>query len=160
MSDEATESTTSTSLLIRLRQAPADQAAWAEFVRRYGSRIPDWGRRWGLQEADAHDVTVRWSILASPKSGKNMLVKYHSSRITLHHNLMMDSDSRFPQIDNDDEWTLATDTTVDLRNNLMWDWGTIATRVSKGVRVNAVNNYYSKASFALLVNSLAPAYTK
>ena len=109
---------------------------------------------------DAHDVTVRWSILASPKSGKNMLVKYHSSRITLHHNLMMDSDSRFPQIDNDDEWTLATDTTVDLRNNLMWDWGTIATRVSKGVRVNVVNNYYSKSPFALVVNSLARAYTK
>src|SRR5262245_61515747 len=38
--------------------------------------------------SDAHDVTVAWSIVGPPKSGKNMLIKYHSSRITLHHNLL------------------------------------------------------------------------
>jgi RNA polymerase sigma-70 factor (ECF subfamily) len=42
---------------LRLRQAPADQAAWAEFVDRYGRRIHAWCQRWGLQEADAQDVT-------------------------------------------------------------------------------------------------------
>jgi RNA polymerase sigma factor (sigma-70 family) len=57
MPDKPTESATSTSLLMRLREAPADRAAWEEFVRRYGDRIRDWGRRWGLQEADAHDVS-------------------------------------------------------------------------------------------------------
>jgi RNA polymerase sigma factor (sigma-70 family) len=57
MPDKATESATSTSLLLRLQQAPADQSAWEEFVRRYGGRINGWGRRWGLQEADAQDVT-------------------------------------------------------------------------------------------------------
>ena len=45
------------SLLRRLRQAPPDQAAWAEFVDRYGRQIHAWCRRWGLQEADAQDVT-------------------------------------------------------------------------------------------------------
>jgi pectate lyase len=109
---------------------------------------------------DAHDVTVAWSIIARPRSGKNMLVKYHASRITLHHNLFLSSDTRHPQIDNDDAWTLATDTTVDFRNNLIWDFGSIATRVSKGSRVNVVGNYYSKAPFALVVNSLARAYTR
>jgi RNA polymerase sigma-70 factor (ECF subfamily) len=44
-------------LLLRLRQAPPDQAAWAEFVERYGRQIHAWCRRWGLQEADAQDVT-------------------------------------------------------------------------------------------------------
>jgi RNA polymerase sigma-70 factor (ECF subfamily) len=48
---------TRTSLLARLRQAPPDQAAWAEFVDRYGRQIHAWCRRWGLQEADAQDVT-------------------------------------------------------------------------------------------------------
>lgn len=57
MSDRATESATSASLLLRLQQAPADQAAWTEFLRRYGSRIHGWCRRWGLQEADAQDIT-------------------------------------------------------------------------------------------------------
>src|SRR5262245_38521038 len=48
---------TSTTLLGRLRQEPADQAAWVEFVRRYGPHIYRWCRHWRLQEADAEDVT-------------------------------------------------------------------------------------------------------
>jgi RNA polymerase sigma-70 factor (ECF subfamily) len=52
-----TESRTSATLLARLRQAPADQAAWAEFVDRYGRKVYGWCRRWNLQEADAQDVT-------------------------------------------------------------------------------------------------------
>jgi RNA polymerase sigma-70 factor (ECF subfamily) len=47
---------TSTNLLDRLRQAPTDQAAWEQFVDRYGPRIHAWCRHWGLQDADAEDV--------------------------------------------------------------------------------------------------------
>ena len=54
--DRNLESRTRASLLARLRQAPADQAAWAEFVERYGRKIYGWCRHWGLQEADAQDV--------------------------------------------------------------------------------------------------------
>ena len=48
---------TSTRLLARLRQDATDQAAWGEFVRRYGGPIYRWCRKWHLQEADAEDVT-------------------------------------------------------------------------------------------------------
>ena len=48
---------TSATLLGRLRSAPTDQAAWGDFVERYGPRIYGWCRRWNLQEADAQDVT-------------------------------------------------------------------------------------------------------
>jgi RNA polymerase sigma-70 factor (ECF subfamily) len=48
---------TSASLLARLRHDAPDQAAWGEFVRRYGRQIYQWCRRWNLQEADAEDVT-------------------------------------------------------------------------------------------------------
>jgi RNA polymerase sigma-70 factor (ECF subfamily) len=48
---------TRASLLLRLRQAPPDQQGWAEFVDRYGRQIHAWCQRWGLQEADAQDVT-------------------------------------------------------------------------------------------------------
>ena len=51
------DSMTSITLLGRLRQTPSDQAAWAEFVARYGARIERWCREWGLQEADCKDVT-------------------------------------------------------------------------------------------------------
>lgn len=48
---------TSLSLLKRLKQQPADQQAWDDLVQRYGSRILVWCRHWGLQDADAADVT-------------------------------------------------------------------------------------------------------
>ncbi|MBX3437204.1 MAG: sigma-70 family RNA polymerase sigma factor [Planctomycetaceae bacterium] len=48
---------TSTSLLVRLQQFPSDEAAWTEFVLQYGPRIEGWCRQWGLQEADAQDVS-------------------------------------------------------------------------------------------------------
>ena len=51
------ESKTSATLLARLRQVPADQAAWAQFTERYGRKIYAWCRRWNLQQADAEDLT-------------------------------------------------------------------------------------------------------
>jgi RNA polymerase sigma-70 factor (ECF subfamily) len=49
--------TTSPTLLHRLRQAPSDQDAWRELVRRYGPRIYQWCLRWRLRETDAEEVT-------------------------------------------------------------------------------------------------------
>jgi len=48
---------TSVTLLGRLRADPKDQAAWSDFVARYGPKILVWCRGWGLQESDAQDVT-------------------------------------------------------------------------------------------------------
>jgi RNA polymerase sigma factor (sigma-70 family) len=48
---------TSPTLLGRLGCVPADQDAWGQFAQRYGRKIYGWCRRWGLQEADAEDVT-------------------------------------------------------------------------------------------------------
>src|SRR5262245_36301850 len=44
-------------LLRRLREAPADDIAWTDFVRRYGPCIYRWCRQWRLGDADALDVT-------------------------------------------------------------------------------------------------------
>ena len=51
------DSGTRVTLLGRLRRDPSNQAIWAEFVEHYGTRIFAWCRKWGLQEADAQDVT-------------------------------------------------------------------------------------------------------
>jgi RNA polymerase sigma-70 factor (ECF subfamily) len=48
---------TSITLLGRLRNNPGDRQAWSDFVQRYGRIIYGWCRHWGLQEADAEDVT-------------------------------------------------------------------------------------------------------
>jgi RNA polymerase sigma factor (sigma-70 family) len=48
---------TSPSLLDRLGKAEADQAAWVDFVQRYGPLILGWCRHWRLQKSDAQEVT-------------------------------------------------------------------------------------------------------
>jgi RNA polymerase sigma-70 factor (ECF subfamily) len=50
-------SQTRVTLLGRLRHDPTDAQAWNEFVDHYGGKVLAWCRRWGLQEADAQDVT-------------------------------------------------------------------------------------------------------
>jgi DNA-directed RNA polymerase specialized sigma24 family protein len=49
-------SSTSVSLIERLRDGGAGDA-WARFVRLYTPMLLRWARRWGLQEADAADLT-------------------------------------------------------------------------------------------------------
>jgi RNA polymerase sigma-70 factor (ECF subfamily) len=43
--------------LLALLRDPADPGAWGAFVRRYAPAVAGWCRRWGLQSADAEDVT-------------------------------------------------------------------------------------------------------
>lgn len=57
MSEDDSALRTRSSLLHRLHLWPDDQAAWGQFVDRYGPQIYDWCRHWGLQAADAEDVT-------------------------------------------------------------------------------------------------------
>jgi RNA polymerase sigma factor (sigma-70 family) len=51
------DSVTSATLIGRVASVPTDQQAWSQFVDRYGRKILGWCRAWGLQEADAHDLS-------------------------------------------------------------------------------------------------------
>ena len=55
--ESASKFKTRATLLGRLRSAPQDTEAWAEFVECYGGKVYDWCRAWGLQPADAQDVS-------------------------------------------------------------------------------------------------------
>ena len=68
------DDTTSLSLLSRLRRSPDDPYTWDEFVARYGEMILLWCKRWGLQEADAQDVTQN-VLLALSKQMKTFEYK-------------------------------------------------------------------------------------
>src|SRR5207302_450725 len=57
------------SLLSRLQRDPTDPAAWREFVTHYGRKIGLWCRQWGLQEADAEDVTQQVLVKLAAKVG-------------------------------------------------------------------------------------------
>ena len=54
---QATGCSTRVSILMALRNDPADQSAWSAFVDRYGPQIHAWCLRWQLQDADAQDIT-------------------------------------------------------------------------------------------------------
>jgi RNA polymerase sigma-70 factor (ECF subfamily) len=51
------DSDTRVTLLGRLARNYQDPEAWSQFVDHYGRRIHAWCRAWGLQDADAQDVT-------------------------------------------------------------------------------------------------------
>ena len=70
MPTEKRDVDTSITLMMRLRQAPADLEAWDEFVRRYQPMIRDWCLRWGAQPEDAEDVAqeVLLKLLAAMKT--------------------------------------------------------------------------------------------
>jgi RNA polymerase sigma-70 factor (ECF subfamily) len=53
---DASGSQTSPTLLGRLRQQPHDQAAWEEFVERYGRQVFAWCQQARMPPADAEDV--------------------------------------------------------------------------------------------------------
>lgn len=93
---------------------------------------------------DSHDVTVSWSVLAAPASGKSMLIKYNPARVTLHHNLFVNANGRNPNVSIDNAGTPAGDTTLDMRNNVVANWSNgWGTLVHYGSAANVVANYYS-----------------
>ena len=52
MSQSSTGST-----LFRVLADPSDGRAWTRFVNRYAPRVQAWRLCWGLQDADAQEVT-------------------------------------------------------------------------------------------------------
>ena len=93
------------------------------------------------------DVSVCWSLLAEPFS-HTMAVRDSSSRVTLHDNLIVGSLTRSPGGYRDELGPPATDTTHDMRNNLILNWENgYGTAIHHGAVANVVNNlYYSPNS--------------
>jgi RNA polymerase sigma-70 factor (ECF subfamily) len=70
MPSETPDVDTSITLMMRLRQTPADVQAWEEFVRRYQPMMRDWCLRWGSPPVDAEDVAqeVLLKLLAAMRT--------------------------------------------------------------------------------------------
>src|SRR5262249_6138247 len=66
--------------------------------------------------------------------------------VTYHHNIFIDAQQRNPQVTYDDSAARLqdTDTTLDMRNNLVWDWrGGYRTPLKYGAPANVVGNFYA-----------------
>jgi pectate lyase len=99
-----------------------------------------------ITQVGTHDVTVAWSILAQPAGEeKNMLLAFQQTRVTLHHDIFIAARQRNPQVSFDDSPARAqdTDTTLDMRNNIVWDWrGGYGARIRYGGTAHVVANFW------------------
>ena len=104
----------------------------------------------GWNGQHTRDVTVQYSILSN--GAKNMLIKYAPiSRITLHHNLFVDTIDRNPRIGyNVEGGSPAPEITVDMRNNVVANWrGGIGINGECGSKSNIVANYFSNPGYSV-----------
>jgi hypothetical protein len=96
---------------------------------------------------ETRNITVQWSLLADTR--KSMLIKYGTTRISLHHNVFVRSLVRLPAVSREDH-PVDDDVTVDMRNNVIWDWaGGTGTIFIYGTRANVINNVYGNPTAAL-----------
>jgi len=100
-----------------------------------------------LDISDSTDVTVCWSVFADAVS-HGMSIKWSVARVSLHDNLFVGNIAGNPNAFIDSLGTPAADTTLDMRNNMVWHWGNgWGTAVHHGATGNVVANlYYSKNS--------------
>jgi hypothetical protein len=116
----------------------------------------------------SRDVTIQWSILGDGVATHSFpsLLKYDTSRVTVHHNLYVKGRNRNPHCArNDSASSLPSELVCDVRNNLIWDYGDRATEVRKYGKANVVNNYYyttkgTSASMSMFIAEGGSAYVK
>jgi hypothetical protein len=79
-----------------------------------------------------------------------MLVSYEPARVSLHHNLFANSRRQSPDVAIGAFMSPALDTTVDMRNNLIWNWGDgFGTKIHSNARANVIGNLYATPGAAL-----------
>jgi pectate lyase len=94
---------------------------------------------------DSRDVTISWTILGDTRPDwhsvhtKGMLIanfeKPAVTNVSLHHNLFRNAYQRSPRV--------STAGIVDVRNNVVRDWGAYGMEMRKGARGNIINNVFS-----------------
>jgi hypothetical protein len=86
------------------------------------------------------DVTVQWSILSGTKKQVGI---GRAIRVSIHHNLLADGQTRNPEAGWDRSLASAPpDTVLDLRNNVIWNFSAYGTLVRRRGTANVVSNFY------------------
>jgi chitodextrinase len=104
----------------------------------------------GEDGVPAQNGTIQWTVFGKGRDveDKSLLVKYGSRRISLHHNLFINSHDRSPYCAWFDDPALLppTDEIVcDFRNNLVLGYDWTGTSIRHRATANVVNNYFFSA---------------
>ncbi len=106
---------------------------------------------WSIDEClsvyGSKNITVQWCIVSQSLKTSGHSKKNHGyggnwggSGATYHHNLLAHHDSRVPRLG--PRPGTQADERMDLRNNVMYNWGGNGCYGGEGMNVNMVNNYY------------------
>jgi pectate lyase len=125
---------------------------------------------WSIDEAlslsgDVTNVTVQWCLIAEGLNRSKHAKGSHgygslaraNGLVSLHHNLWAHNDARNPRLG--DNYSRPPFPTFDVRNNVMYDYGSACTGLTQGnLKVNYVANYIrpgpsSKAKFPIRVGA-------
>jgi pectate lyase len=95
-----------------------------------------------------HDVTFQWNIISEglynsihnkgPHSMGMLIGKNEVTRVSVHHNYFAHNYARNPRI--------ALDVDAEVVNNLIYNYGSSATKLAPGAEVNAIGNIYQPGS--------------
>lgn len=95
------------------------------------------------------NTTLQWCIIS--ESLKNSVHEKGShgyggiwggKNASFHHNLLAHHDSRNPRLGEEAGKAFALTDKVDIRNNVIYNWGSNSTYGGEAMNVNLVNNYY------------------
>ncbi len=99
---------------------------------------------------NTHDVTVSWTLLGDTRTDSyqrhtkaTLIANFAAApvtRVSLHNNAWVNSFQRNPQV--------STAGLVDIRDNLVGDWGYYGMRLRAGATGNIVNNYFASHTHA------------
>lgn len=106
---------------------------------------------WSIDEClsvyGMRNSTVQWCIVSQSLRNAGHVKGAHGyggiwggSGASYHHNLMVHHDSRTPRLG--PRAGTQTDERVDMRNNVIYNWGGLGCYGGEGMNVNIVNNYY------------------
>jgi pectate lyase len=104
---------------------------------------------WGVDEnvstyGEVHDVTFQWCIISEGLYYSTHSKDVHSmgmrvgkngfNNVSIHHNLFAHNNQRQPQV--------STSSETEIINNVVYNWGDLATRVKSDAKSNIIGNYY------------------
>ncbi|MDF2657612.1 MAG: hypothetical protein K0Q94_403 [Paenibacillus sp.] len=107
---------------------------------------------WGVDEVFSaypnESVTVQWSVIGEAlntsvhSKGSHGFGGIWGSGTSYHHNLITHNSDRNPRFMTYMEPPYPNDRLIDLRNNVIYDWGSVTSHSGQGLDFNMVNNYY------------------
>lgn len=103
---------------------------------------------WGTDEnlsavTRSYDITIQWSVISEGlRTGYGSLFTAGARNISIHHSLYANNNSRTPKMHGETAYLDGNPAYFDFVNNVIYNWGAMATSVAGAGQANVVANYF------------------